>query len=922
MKTTQPKPRPVVTSEQMLGRIAELGRVGIRPAIPATSVVSDMRWLLRERVVLLDYFKASALTTNETGTPSETVGAFVAEDCELVTTRADVAWRLRLDVRHSTIKRLGIRGLHDVVSRADSVDRGGLDVSNTMAKALLDGPVDLSVLSPDELSGMLQAREWLEVLDLRLPTVDEIRHALDFANVLAPLRSVAREDFVGRSEFLARLNAFVDAEAAPVEPIAIHGPGGVGKSALVAKFVLNRVESHRKAPFAYLTFDRTELNPEFPLTLFREAARQLALQLPAAADRVVNLIKEFDRQLAVDIALRNEMSVSRGYKSVDTMRGIHDLFYLLSLFADFVQSATGPTPTILLLDTFEIAQRRHASSLGVLEVALTKLRELLPSVRIIITGRAEAPQITSRQVPLTGLGSSDASQFLQRALGDSDVPKSLVDEIHDRVAGNPLSLRLAAELIKRTGNSILSADGRRQFLEDLENERIQGVLYRRILDHIHVSVRPLANPGLAVRRITPGVIVDVLAVPCGLGEVSEGRAQWLFEKLREEVSLVTEVRPGVLVHRPDVREQMLPLLAAHDAITVDSIHRRAVKYYSQRLGPDEREEELYHRLMLGQASKTLDNRWDELAGRNLEVVLPELPASSRVYVASRLSLEVSPADLAAADREIWVRQVARQGRRLLDAGKPAAVLAMVQESPVGDAKFDASVSELWIEALALLGRSAEAWQVAREAVAEAAREGRLDDLVQLSIIAGRVAEDSHDFEQAYRAFLEAYGVAVGRSAVTSALAAGAGALRVARRMGGHSDKAEQLRKEMIAAAAGLSGRDKSHNPGLLRELAAELGRELPQLLSDAAAYLGVETFSKSEEVLENRVRDRLDAAAETYIERAEPGESGHQAVEPTSQSSAAVGRAIADALDDGEDEDLRASVREYFQSESDGSSYG
>lgn len=931
MRTAQSTPRPVVTSEQMQRRIAEIGHSHELPRSPALTVVSDVRWRLRERVVLLDYFMASALSVSAPEASSGTIGSFIAEDCELVSTRSDVGWRLRLDVRHSTIKRLGLEGLAEVISGKNALKPGALDVSNAMARALLDAPVDLSVLSPDELSGVLRAREWLEVLDLRLPAVSEIRRALDFANVLAPLRSVARDDFVGRMDLLGILGAFVDGEIAlggpggirAPEPIAIHGPGGVGKSALVAKFVLRRIINEKKnSPFAYLTFDRTELNPEFPLTLFREAARQLALQVPAVADQAGNLIREFDHQLAVDIALRNEMSASRGYKSVDTMRGIHDLFYLLSLFARLVQSAVGETRIIFLLDTFEIAQRRHASSMRVLEVALTRLRELLPSVRIIVTGRAEARQITSRQVPLGGLGNAESNQFLRGALDGLVLPESLLDEILDRVTGNPLSLRLTAELIRRTGNAILSRDGRRRFLEDLENERIQGVLYRRILDHVHVSVRPLANPGLAVRRITQDLIIKVLAGPCGLGEVSEERAQWLFDKLREEVSLVTEVRPGVLVHRSDVREQMLPLLAADHAIPVNSIHRRAVKYYFQRSGPDEREEELYHRLMLGQASKTLDKRWDELAGRNLEVVLPELPPSSRVYVASRLSLEVSPFDLAAADRDSWVRQVTRQGRRLLDAGNPAAVLAMVQQSPVIDAKLEASVSELWVEALALLGRYGEALHVAEEAVAEADRKGRRDELVQLSIIAGRVAEDGHDFERAYRAFMNAYRVAVNQSTGYSALAAGVSALRVVRRMGAQRGEVEQLRKDLVAAATKLTWRDKSRNPGLLRELAAELGRELPQLLSDAAAYLGVDTFSKSEELLDGGVRYRIDTAALPYLEHAELTEPSFETAEPASQSSAKVGRAVADALEEGEDEDLRESVREYFRSESDESSYG
>ena len=42
-------------------------------------------------------------------------------------------------------------------------------------------------------------------------------------------------------------------------------------------------------------------------------------------------------------------------------------------------------------------------------------------------------------------------------------------------------------------------------------EVLQGVLFRRILGHIHTpEIRQLAHPGLVLRRITPDLIKEVL----------------------------------------------------------------------------------------------------------------------------------------------------------------------------------------------------------------------------------------------------------------------------------------------------------------------------------------------------------------------------------------------------------------------------
>ncbi len=59
-------------------------------------------------------------------------------------------------------------------------------------------------------------------------------------------------------------------------PLAIIGPGGVGKSSLLARAVLAASDRPNPPVVVYLTFDRPELRADHPLTLIAEATRQLS----------------------------------------------------------------------------------------------------------------------------------------------------------------------------------------------------------------------------------------------------------------------------------------------------------------------------------------------------------------------------------------------------------------------------------------------------------------------------------------------------------------------------------------------------------------------------------------------------------------------------------------------------------------------
>ncbi|MFD0428169.1 hypothetical protein ACFQ60_08410 [Streptomyces zhihengii] len=231
----------------------------------------------------------------------------------------------------------------------------------------------------------------------------------------------------------------------------------------------------------------------------------------------------------------------------------------------------------------------------------------------------------TESLELRGFDQALALDFLRHHTGGGEESGGdFLPGVVRRFGTNPLSLKLVAEVIRQGGPGALDDPAsRRQLSLLMDPEQLQGALYQRILDHLgDPALRRIASPGLTVRRVTPDVIREVLAGPCGLGDVDPVRAHDLFRLLRAEASLVEDV-PGreAVVHRPDVRRAMLLLLRRDDPALMRRIDKKAYRYY-HRLGRQEtdpalvvehRAEELYHRMALDQLAGTLDGRWLDAA---------------------------------------------------------------------------------------------------------------------------------------------------------------------------------------------------------------------------------------------------------------------------------------------------------------------
>jgi hypothetical protein len=263
----------------------------------------------------------------------------------------------------------------------------------------------------------------------------------------------------------------------------------------------------------------------------------------------------------------------------------------------------GSRRILVAIDTFEEAQHLGGEVEWLLLEFLRGLAAALPGLRTVVAGRAlpedviRFHQASTLLIALDVLD-RDAAHTLLRHNGVPDLSVSDADDVIAVVSSNPMCLKLAARLLRDEGVDRLHG-ARSEFLAHLKAEKIQALLYGRILRHLHSdTARAVAFPGLVVRRITPGIIAEVLAGPCDL-DLRTTTAEQIFADLATEVALVHREPDGGLRHRADVRRAMLEDLTdqvADDVVT--AIDEGAVAYYAARDDAVSRAEEIYHRLRL------------------------------------------------------------------------------------------------------------------------------------------------------------------------------------------------------------------------------------------------------------------------------------------------------------------------------------
>jgi hypothetical protein len=229
-------------------------------------------------------------------------------------------------------------------------------------------------------------------------------------------------------------------------------------------------------------------------------------------------------------------------------------------------------------------------------------------------------------------------------------------------------------------------------------------------------VSKLAHPGLVLRRVTPELILKVLAKPCGVKIDSMADAEQLFARFKRQVSLITQAGTREVRHRPDVRRAMLPLIRKESEAKSREIDEAAVAFYAQEEGPANRAEEIYHRLALGQSQTEIDPRFidgveDYLQGEAID----EIPARLRPYLASRVGIDLVELNWETVDTGTWERHVERRAQHLLQVDQPDQALALIRRR--GDTDPQGRLPIWEAQALERMGRLREAATVARPVIA-------------------------------------------------------------------------------------------------------------------------------------------------------------------------------------------------------------
>ena len=710
----------------------------------------------------------------------------------------NIRYFLKDDIRKRVLHKLVAEGrVNDAIeANRDVIEACDNLLQEMLITCLTDKVPDPRTLNLERLRALDRIADWLVETSIILPDKKIVARQIQIGELLASFKHLTgkyvdgefHETFRGRQNQLSTLRQYVG--VAPPKgameyvnrtfdslnpfksnkklPLLIHGLGGVGKSSLVAKFILEHVEAGQsdRFPFVYLDFDRPNLNANELDTLLVEAARQLAVQYADVPRISSHAMELYNRWKSKFLIITN---VSRSKKiSVKSVRKTHqemeDSANIRASFKELVKilSEYHKRPFLWVMDTFEEVQYKGPVIVKQLYDFIVDLQAEYPTLRPVVAGRAPVSKVKVTEIPLADLDMQAAQGFLEK-LGITDPDDAL--NIATKVGGNPLSLKLAADVVKAEGmeqfTKIKTSDKVLFFEKQYSTSRIQGILYDRILEHVkNPLVKKLAHPGLVLRFITAELILYVLSEPCELGITTMEQAEALFSELSKEVSLITQPDDKVLRHRPDLRKVMYNMIKQEKAEIAHTIHELAIKYFEPKDDIASRAEEVYHRLALSDTT-TADRRWMEGIQNYLMSSIDELPPHSQTYLASRTGVDNVDAALwqnaAPEDKE---RMLTRRVVDYLDSGVPEEALKLIRQNSSGITTGILTMLE--VKALVLLGRNDEANKIGENAIANAHTTGLSEQVIGqirqfLQSESGAVPPPSSDSDENFRGSNRSYG---------------------------------------------------------------------------------------------------------------------------------------------------------------------
>jgi uncharacterized protein YjbI with pentapeptide repeats len=306
---------------------------------------------------------------------------------------------------------------------------------------------------------------WAEArgrLDELLAAVEAARAAARIrptpAPPLPPLPSPPRApgSFVGREEDLKKLQAMfvVDPARAGSPIVAIHGLGGIGKTALASRFVERHGDDFQGG------------------TLWGDVGTNRDDRAARGAINPDEVLRSVFRKWAAELGEPSES------QSLETLVGT--VRHLLA-----IRVARGAR-CLVVLDQVDTAD------------TLERLRRELTDASILVTTRQrDLAEAGGTPVGLSGLTRQESRAYLEAML-PGDARAQALDGVLDYIEGHPLALRLTATLLDRSPS--LGAD---EVLERLRepDPRARGGEHDDVLGHVSRSLRDCFR--LSIARLQP-----------------------------------------------------------------------------------------------------------------------------------------------------------------------------------------------------------------------------------------------------------------------------------------------------------------------------------------------------------------------------------------------------------------------------------
>jgi hypothetical protein len=480
----------------------------------------------------------------------------------------------------------------------------------------------------------------------------DVRRRLDREEVLAALRILIRtkspvgegggdDEFVGRELELEQLYAHVGVRP-PLTllnrlsrigrgisetfsrsngALVIHAIGGMGKSSLIAKFVMEHARSDDAGGifFAYLDFDRKTLADANAAGLLAEIARQVGLQSPAGRGG-----EELEGALHT---LRTDLREIQG-RSSEPYIGEHAKRFMKTVDMMTVSNK----PFLLVLDTLERMQSQGAAAMRRIVALLAELGTYdgrWPRLRVVACGRADEVELRDQGKPAPiQLGPFDlqgaerlAARLLEARLGRTEPDWAV--EIGKASNGYPLAVRVMTERLAEA-----QPEDRSAVVEDIRAARgdaskIATIFYKRFAERISFGQQSNAAGAFAplkavvcLRTVTVPMLAAALeAVTAAARQVPESAAiapqpptaATMFEALRRDPTLWAEIGADYLRWSPHLRRLLLQSVREENPTLLKSIAARVFEAAQNAPPGDGRNADLiYYGLLAGRGVQDAD----------------------------------------------------------------------------------------------------------------------------------------------------------------------------------------------------------------------------------------------------------------------------------------------------------------------------